>query len=153
MTTPFRRAKKARGAGISWSLASRRTTRRWLAEAGPHAPESQNGWSHPSRPLRGMLVIGAAALFGGIAIAAEDTKITIDNSKLTPERMTVAAGSTITWVNSDDNPHNIVVPTLEGCSHPMNKEQLFTFRFDKPGIYDSMCGLHPLMRGNVVMED
>jgi len=88
------------------------------------------------RPLRGMLVIGVAVLLGGIAIAAEDAKIMIDNFKFASEPMTVAAGSTITWVNRDDIPHSVVLPTLGVHSPPMNKAQLFTSRFDKPGTYD-----------------
>lgn len=103
--------------------------------------------------FRGMLVIGAAALLGGIAIAAEDANVMIDNFKFAPEPMTVAAGSTITWVNRDDIPHSVVVPTLGVRSQLMSKGQLFTFRFDKAGTYDYVCGLHPFMRGKVVVQN
>jgi amicyanin len=103
--------------------------------------------------FRGMLVIGAATLLGGIAIAAEDAKVMIDNFKFAPEQMTVAAGATITWVNRDDIPHSIVVPSLGVRSQLMNKGQLFTFRFDRPGTYEYMCGLHPFMHGKVVVQN
>ena len=105
------------------------------------------------RPPRRMLVIGVGALLGGIAIAAEDAKIMINDFKFSQEPMTIAAGSTITWVNHDDIPRSIVVPTLGIRSQPMNKEQLFAFRLDKPGTYESMRGLHPIMQGKVIAQN
>ena len=105
------------------------------------------------RPLRGMVFIGVTVLIGGIDGAAEDAQIIIDNSGFSPEPIAVAAGSTIAWVNRDDIPHSIVVPMLGVRSQPMKNEQLFTFRFDTPGEYDYMCGLHPFMHGKVVVEN
>ena len=89
--------------------------------------------------LGGCFVIGAGALLGGIAIAAEDAKIMLNDFKFSQEPMTIAAGSTITWSESRrHSPTVLWCPRLGIRSRPMNKEQLFAFRLDKPGTYDSI---------------
>jgi amicyanin len=107
-----------------------------------------------NRSARGMLVVGLFGMIGGIAAAAaDDAKIMIDNFKFSPIPLTVAAGSTITWVNRDDIPHSIVVPALGVRSHTMDTDQSFTFRFEKLGTYDYICGLHPFMHGKIVVQN
>jgi plastocyanin len=105
------------------------------------------GWSH-----RGILAVGLVALIGGIAFAADDAQVVIDNFKFAPTPVTVASGSTITWVNRDDISHSIVVPALGVHSNIMATNQSFVFRFDKPGTYDYVCGLHPFMHGKLVVQ-
>jgi amicyanin len=101
---------------------------------------------------RGMLAAGLVVVVGGIAAAADDARVMIDNFKFTPIPMSVAAGSTITWVNRDDIPHSIVVPSLGVHSNTLASNQSFAFRFDKPGTYDYICGLHPFMHGKLVVQ-
>ena len=99
-----------------------------------------------------MLAAGLIVVIGGIA-AASDTGIMIENFRFSPAPLTVAVGSTVTWLNRDDIPHSIVVPTLGVRSHPLDTDQSFAFRFDKPGTYDYICGLHPFMHGMVVVQN
>jgi amicyanin len=104
------------------------------------------------RSLRGILAAGLVAAIGGAAVAAEDAQIMIDNFKFSPIPMAVAAGSTITWVNRDGTPHSIVVPALEIRSSLMSANQSYTARFDQPGTYDYICGVHPFMHGKLVVQ-
>lgn len=39
--------------------------------------------------------------------AAAKPAVSIDNFKFTPATLTVAAGTTVTWVNHDDVPHTV----------------------------------------------
>jgi plastocyanin len=64
----------------------------------------------------------------------------------------VKVGATVTWVNHDDIPHSIVCPTLKLKSHPMDTDESFAIKFDQAGIYDYICGLHPHMHGQVIVE-
>ena len=102
---------------------------------------------------RSILAVGLAVVIGGIAGAADDAKIMIDNFKFSPIPLTVAVGSTITWVNRDDIPHSIVFPALGVRSHTMDTNQSFNFHFEKSGTYDYICGLHPFMRGKIVVQN
>jgi plastocyanin len=47
----------------------------------------------------------------GPAWAAGDPTVTIDNFTFSPPTITVPAGSRIIWVNHDDIPHVVAVPT------------------------------------------
>ena len=54
------------------------------------------------------------------------------------------AGTTVIWVNHDDIPHSIVCPTLQLKSHPLDTDDTFSYKFEQPGTYDYICGLHPI---------
>jgi plastocyanin len=99
-------------------------------------------------------VFGAGVLvaFAGRMAAAADAQVVIDNFTFAPTPLTVKAGTTVTWVNHDDIPHSIVCPGLNVHSHPMDTDDSFAHRFERPGTYDYICGLHPHMHGQVVVS-
>ena len=103
--------------------------------------------------LRGVLAAGLIVVIGGIAAAADDARVMIDNFRFSPIPLAVAVGSTVTWLNRDDIPHSIVVPALGVHSHPMDTDESFAYRFDKPGTYNYICGLHPFMHGTIVVQN
>src|SRR5579864_3503180 len=83
---------------------------------------------------------------------AQDTKVTIDNFTFAPQKLTVKAGTTITWVNQDDIPHTVVATTLAFRSKALDTDDKFTFTFSTPGTYEYFCSLHPHMTGTIVVE-
>jgi len=99
--------------------------------------------------VAGLVVLFAA---GSRASAADATEVHIDNFKFAPNVLTVPKGATITWVNRDDIPHSVVVPSLGFHSHPMDTDGTTTFTFNQPGHYDYLCGLHPFMKGQVIVQ-
>jgi plastocyanin len=103
--------------------------------------------------LRRILGGGALALFGvPVRNAAAETKeVIIDNFSFSPTPLIISAGSTVTWLNQDDIPHSIVCPVLQVKSQPLDTDDTFSFQFDKPGTFDYVCGLHPHMRGQVMV--
>jgi plastocyanin len=105
-----------------------------------------------NRMLLGVLVVGLIVVIGGIAAAADDARVMIDNFKFSPVPLTVTVGSTVTWLNRDDIPHSILVPALRVHSHPMDTDESFALRFDKPGTYEYICGLHPFMHGSILVQ-
>jgi plastocyanin len=109
---------------------------------------------------RGML-LATLRLAGGVAIlgaamrvlAAKDgTEIGIDNFKFAPTSPMVPKGAMVTWVNRDDIPHSIVCQTLRFRSHPMDTDGSVSLTFDQPGRYEYICGVHPFMRGTVIVQ-
>jgi plastocyanin len=108
---------------------------------------------------RGMLR-ATLRLAGGIALlgatmrvaAADATEIHVDNFKFAPTPLTVPKGATVTWVNRDDIPHSIVCQALGFHSKPMDTDASVSLRFDQPGQYEYLCGLHPFMRGRVIVQ-
>ena len=84
--------------------------------------------------------------------AAAEAEVVIDKFSFAPTPLTVPVGTTVTWVNHDDIPHSVVVPTLKVKSHPMDSDDSFAYKFEQAGTYDYICGLHPHMHGQVVVQ-
>jgi len=81
------------------------------------------------------------------------TTIKIDNFSFLPSTTTVAAGSTITWVNADDVPHKIVSSDGKFTASPaIDTNDRYAFRFTQPGRYEYFCALHPKMTGVIVVR-
>ena len=85
-------------------------------------------------------------------VAAQQAEVVIDNFTFSPTPLTVKAGTTVTWVNHDDIPHSVVVPKLNVHSKALDTDDKYTYRFEKAGTFDYMCGLHPHMHGQVVVQ-
>ena len=103
-------------------------------------------------------VVASAAMIHGsqIARAAEEknaaASITIDNFSFTPKEVTVAVGTTITWVNHDDVPHTVVSPDKKFRSKALDTDDQFSFTFTDAGTYSYFCSVHPIMIGKVVVK-
>ena len=50
-----------------------------------------------------------------------------------------------------DIPHSIVETTGKFHSMALDTEDKFSFTFDKAGTFEYFCGLHPHMKGKVVV--
>ncbi len=69
-----------------------------------------------------------------------------------PAKITVAAGTTVTWINDDeDMPHN-VASTGNFEAKLFGTGQTYSFTFAKPGTYEYFCAVHPYMRGKVIVK-
>ena len=105
------------------------------------------------------LMLLAFAMGAGLAcaiapLAAQSTAVAvvIDNFVFGPERLTVKAGTTVTWINEDDVPHTIVSSSKVFKSKALDTADKFSFTFTTPGTYDYFCSVHPHMTGAVVVE-
>jgi plastocyanin len=63
-----------------------------------------------------------------------------------PAKFSAAVGKALTFINSDDTPHQITV--TNGSKTPVFlRGQRASLTFDKAGEYSYICGLHPTMKG------
>ncbi|MDE2136081.1 MAG: cupredoxin family copper-binding protein [Gammaproteobacteria bacterium] len=69
-----------------------------------------------------------------------------------PLTVTIAAGTTVTWTNRDDEPHTVVSDTGLFRSGALDTNESFSFRFDAPGTYHYACSIHPRMVGTIVVR-
>jgi plastocyanin len=90
------------------------------------------------------------AVYAAVAAPGE-THLTIDNFTFKPDAVTIPVGTRITWQNDDDIPHSIVETTGKFHSMALDTEDKFSFTFDKAGTFEYFCGLHPHMKGKVVV--
>ena len=72
--------------------------------------------------------------------------------KFVPERLEVAAGDRITWVNRDFLPHSVTAKSAGIESGDMGEGKTFSYVAKKPGEIAYICRLHPVMRGVVVVK-
>lgn len=101
--------------------------------------------------MRFPLLFVAFALVSPQAGAAEEARVSIDNFIFTPARLTVKAGTKIIFLNHDDLPHNVVDAKGSFRSEALDTDEAFERVFDKPGEFVYFCGLHPQMKGKIVV--
>jgi plastocyanin len=84
---------------------------------------------------------------------ADDANANVGIAKFafTPAALTVKSGETVTFENHDSTIHSIVGVGGNFRSKPLDTDDKFSFTFDKPGEYSYFCGLHPYMKGKVVV--
>jgi plastocyanin len=97
-------------------------------------------------------VLSAAFAFPAASAQAADTEVKIDQHAFIPQRMTVKAGTTVTWINDDDVPHTAASSTKLFKSKALDTGDKFSFTFTTPGTYQYFCSVHPYMTGAIVVE-
>lgn len=111
-------------------------------------------------PRRLLLSYTAASLLTALgpcishaeAAAEPPTIVMAKDFMFAPTSLTVAAGSTVTWTNKDDEPHTVVSDTGLFRSGALDTNEGFSFRFDKPGTYHYACSIHPRMVGTIIVR-
>lgn len=72
--------------------------------------------------------------------------------------MSVAVGTTVTWINEDSVFHTITSGSSNGTTATPNGEfdscevqtgETYAHTFDTPGTFDFYCTLHPWMIGQI----
>jgi plastocyanin len=86
------------------------------------------------------------------ADAPDFNRIVVKDFMFSPNSLTVKAGSSVTWANLDDEPHNVVSDAGLFRSGAMDTNESFSFKFDKPGTYHFTCSIHPRMVGTIVVQ-
>jgi plastocyanin len=69
-----------------------------------------------------------------------------------PQTITVASGTTITWINEDSVSHNAVADDESWGTDIFGGGGSASITFDSPGTYPYNCTLHAGMVGTVVVE-
>lgn len=95
------------------------------------------------------VVAPVAAAEPDAAVAAAST-VTIKDFAYSPETLTVAVGTTVTWINDDGSNHFVAFPDEK--SGRLKMGALYTRTFDSPGVYEYVCTLHPTMKGKIVVQ-
>ena len=106
------------------------------------------------RPFGGARIAALAAVltfFATGAIHAGDTTVTIDNFTFKPEILSIKQGSKVTFVNHDDIPHSVVDAGGKFRSKALDTDESFSITFNTVGDVIYFCGLHPHMKGRIIV--
>jgi plastocyanin len=116
--------------------------------------------SRSTRAVRALLltlaglvaILGLGLVTSGGRALADDATIKIANFTFDPSTLTVKAGTTVTWINQDSEPHTV---TSQGQG-PLRSAALptgarYSYTFTTPGTYSYLCTIHPSMTGTVTV--
>jgi plastocyanin len=79
-------------------------------------------------------------------------EVTIVNYRFVPETVKVAAGTTVTWTNRDDDAHTVMDGSGTFRSGALDEGEIFSHTFAKQGVYRIACSMHPQMSQTIVVE-
>lgn len=99
--------------------------------------------------MRALAILAVLLLL--VASAQSPADVEIRSFAFGPQAITVKAGSKVTWINKDDEPH-----TVTGDSHKFQSDALdtgdsFSVTFETAGTYGYFCSLHPHMTGTITV--
>jgi plastocyanin len=95
----------------------------------------------------------AAIILPVVAQTATANGVSIDNFTFNPQKLTVKAGTKVTWTNKDDIPHGIAwVKNEFARSLALDTDDSTSVTFTTPGTYQYFCYIHPHMTGTIVVE-
>jgi plastocyanin len=103
--------------------------------------------------IRILIVLVATLLIGASALA-ESATIAVGHNRLTPNQLTVEAGTTVTFENQDAMPggHTIVADDGSFQSPALAKGQTWSHKFDEAGTYPFSIKEHPSAKGSVTVK-
>lgn len=79
--------------------------------------------------------------------------IEISGFAFNPSTITIPRGTSITWTNKDGAEHTIVSDDgNEMSSDSIAQGETYAHTFSNPGTYSYHCGIHPSMKGKVIVE-
>jgi plastocyanin len=110
------------------------------------------------RPIAAATLVFLAV---GLAIAADAKqdddagaqKVTIQNLKYNPPKLTIKPGETIVWTNKDNNDHTVTADDGSFTSENLGGGDKFRHTFEKKGKFPYHCKYHPRMKGVVLVAD
>ena len=110
-----------------------------------------------STARRGALVLLLAGLvlflLGSIELARAATQtVTISDFAFSPATVTITAGDTVTWTNTDPVVHTATSTTGAFDSGDIAQGESFSVTFTTPGTYVYFCTPHPTMTGQIVVQ-
>lgn len=89
---------------------------------------------------------------GTSAAGARTTEVKIADFKYLPETITVSAGDTVTWRNSDDAPHTATADDETFDTGDLGRGEKDEVTFEKAGSFSYYCRFHAFMNGTVEVQ-
>jgi plastocyanin len=79
-------------------------------------------------------------------------QVVVENFSFQPGTLTVKPGTTVTWVNHDNEPHTVNENNKIFKSGTLDTDAKFSYKFTSPGTYAYFCSLHPRMTGQIIVK-
>ncbi|GHG37042.1 MULTISPECIES: cupredoxin domain-containing protein [Amycolatopsis] len=101
--------------------------------------------------VAGLLVFLNLPFAGPAAAAAQ--QVMMQGYAFSPAALTVRVGDTVTWMQHDEAPHDVVTTSAPVAfrSPQLSAGQSWSYTFRQPGTYQYYCSVHPDMRASVTV--
>jgi plastocyanin len=127
-----------------------------LAACGTETASPSAAESEPAAPSEAAPSSEPAATES--AAADSEERVRISGSQFDPSELTIAAGTTVTFLNADGFAHTITEGT-DGTAvddaivdDDIEQNGSVQVTFDEPGTYDITCRIHPSMQMTITVE-
>jgi plastocyanin len=120
------------------------------AQSSPAPTVSRN--SNPEMSKMDMPAKPSPAAGKDLPTPSTANQVMVENFSFQPGTLTVKAGTTVTWVNHDDEPHTVNENNKIFKSGTLDTDAKFSYKFTSPGAYSYFCSLHPRMTGQVIVK-
>ncbi|MGW4065190.1 cupredoxin domain-containing protein [Amycolatopsis sp. NPDC004747] len=101
--------------------------------------------------VAGLLVLLNVPLASPAAAATQ--QVMMQGYAYSPAALTVRAGDTVTWMQHDEAPHDVVTTSAPVAFRgpQLSAGQSWSYTFRQPGTYQYYCSVHPDMRASVTV--
>jgi YVTN family beta-propeller protein len=115
-----------------------------------NVPVSAGAQPAPSGPAKS----SSAPQTPAPAVVADQGQSAVSIAKFAfvPATITISAGQSITWTNTDPVAHTATSDDKVWDSGNLSPNASFTTTFSQPGTYAYHCTIHPFIRGTVVVQ-
>jgi|GEM_PF-574704 len=86
----------------------------------------------------------------GIAPIAAPKLVTLQSLSFRPANLMIRKGETVRWMNKESAPHTIISDPFK--SETLNMNESFSFTFNEVGTFAYSCGIHPAMKGTIIVK-
>ncbi|MGH9022367.1 MAG: plastocyanin/azurin family copper-binding protein [Acidimicrobiia bacterium] len=114
------------------------------------------GVARQVRPLRRIWLAAPAALVAFVALGrtgahAAETTVEISGFSFVPEEFAISVGDTVTWVNKDQDDHDLQQGKEPGemDSPPLKPGDSYSFQFTEARDVTYTCSIHTYMKGTI----
>ena len=80
------------------------------------------------------------------------SEVGINNYAFSPVPLTVKVGTTVTWINHDDDAHTVDSAQGKFKSGVLSKDDKFEYHFTEAGEYPIVCRFHAKMTGKIIVQ-
>ena len=126
------------------SGASSETQSTKAPNASPNSNTEMSKMEMPAKP--------SPAVNKDLPTHSSPNQVVVENFSFQPGTLTVAPGTTVTWVNHDDEPHTVNENNKTFKSGTLDTDAKFSYKFTSPGTFGYFCSLHPRMTGQIIVK-
>ena len=87
-----------------------------------------------------------------VTVSGNTAQIKMQNTKFSPDDLTVDKGATVTWSNEDSTTHTVTAGNGAFNSGNLAPGKNFGYTFNETGTFDYSCTIHPGMKGKVTVK-